>query len=239
MTKILLAALVCVPLSAFAGGKKLTPQAEAKQHVQTAQEAFAKEDFATALTELEAAAALDPQAETLFAIGQVLGRLDRCPDAIAAYEKLIATNPGEDFVGVANEAITACKAKLAPPPPPVPVAPAPPPPPPPPPASHPFYKDILGDALVAVGIGSGVTGIVLYVGARGTIDDAQAAPTYSEQQRLVDDAHSQRTYAIVFGAAGAAVVGVGVWRWLSVSKESTVVVTPTATGGAVTWMGQF
>jgi hypothetical protein len=35
------------------------------------------------------------------------------------------------------------------------------------------------------------------------------------------------------------VLGVGIWRWLSVSSESTVLVAPTSTGGAVTWMGTF
>lgn len=239
MTKLLLATLLCLPLSAYAGGKR-TPQAEAKQHVAKATEAHGKGDYATALTELEAAYALDPLPDYLYAIGQVEAKLERCADAIATYEKLLASNPGEDYIGPTNEAIDACKAKLPPPPPPEPVAPvAPPPPPPPPPAHEAFYTDILGDALVAVGLGSGVTGIVLYVGARGTVDDAKAAPTYAEQERLVDDAHRRRTYSIAFGAAGAAVLGAGIWRWLSVSGESAVVVTPTATGGAVTWMGTF
>ena len=239
MTKLLLAALVCLPLSSYAGGKK-TPQAESKEHIAKAMAAHKAGDFVTALSELETAYALDPVPDNLYAIGQVQAKLDRCGDAIATYEKLLATNPGDDYVGPVNEAIDACKAKLPPPPPPVPVAPvAPPPPPPAPPPSTAFYKDILGDALVAVGVGSGVTGIVLYVGARGIIDDANRAPTYAEQQRLVDDAQKQRTYSIVFGAAGAAVLGVGIWRWLSVSSESTVVVTPTSTGGAVTWMGTF
>ncbi|NVB80513.1 MAG: hypothetical protein HOV81_19120 [Kofleriaceae bacterium] len=238
MTKFLLAALVCLPLSAYAGGKK-APQAEAKEHVAKATEAHGKGDFITALGELETAYSLDPQPDYLYAIGQVQAKLDRCPDAIASYEKLLASNPGDDYVGPANEAIAACKAKLPPPEPTEPVAPVAPPPPPPAHEAKPFYKDILGDALVAVGVGSGVAGIVMYVGARGTIDDAKTAPTYAEQQRLVDDAHRRRTYSIALGAAGAAVVGVGIWRWLSVSSESTVVVTPTSTGGAVTWMGTF
>lgn len=238
MTKLLLAALVCLPLSGYAGGKK-TPQAEAKAHVAKATEAHGNGDFVTALGELETAYSLDPQPDYLYAIGQVQAKLDRCPDAIASYEKLLASNPGEDFVGPANEAIAACKAKLPPPPPPEPVAEVATPAPPPAPERKPFYRDILGDALVAVGVGAGATGIVMYVGARGMIDDAKGAPTYAEQQRLVDDAHQRRTYSIAVGAAGAAVLGVGIWRWLSVSTESTVLVAPTSTGGAVTWMGTF
>jgi hypothetical protein len=43
----------------------------------------------------------------------------------------------------------------------------------------------------------------------------------------------------VLGAAGLAAVGVGVWHYANYKSERAVAVTPTTSGGMVTWMGRF
>lgn len=239
MKHLLVVALVALPLVAFAGRKE---KRQAQKHIQNATQAHQEEKYDVALTELEAAYALDPQPDLLYAIGQVHVKLDECEKAIESYEKFLATNPPEEPTAAANEAIETCKEQIAaqtPPPEPEPAPQPPPPPPPPPPEARPFYTDVVGSALVGGGVVSSVVGLVLYTSARGTLDDADAAPTYSEHERLVDDAHTKRNIGVVFGAVGVAAIGVGVWHWMKYRTESSVTVAPSAGGGMVSWMGRF
>lgn len=239
MKHLLVVALVALPLAAFAGPKE---KQQAQEHIQKATEAHQAEKYDVALTELEAAYALDPQPDLLYAIGQVHVKLDQCEKAIESYEKFIATNPPEEPTAAANEAIDTCKTQIAaqtPPPAPEPTPQPPPPAPPPQPEGRPFYTDIVGSALVGGGLVSSVVGIVLYTNARGTLDDAEAAPTYSEHERLVDDARTKRNIGVVFGAVGVAAIGVGVWHWMKYRSESSVTVAPTGSGGMVSWMRRF
>jgi tetratricopeptide (TPR) repeat protein len=246
---LLIAALCAVPLTAMAG-PSAKDKKEAKQHIKAATEAHKQEKFDVALTELQAAYALDPQPDVLYAIGQVQVKLGNCPEAIMSYQQFLDTKPAPDVADAANEAIKVCREQLAAQPPapqpppdanPQPVAPLPPPPPPAAPEGKAFYSDVLGDVLVVGGAVAVVTGVSLYVGARGTIDDAEAAPTYAEQQSLVDDAHSKRMYAVIAGSVGVVAIGVGVWRFTkhSSAEKTSVAVVPTTTGGLVTFAGRF
>lgn len=244
---LLIAALCAVPLVA-AAGPSAKDKKEAKKHRAAATEAHKQEKFDVALTELKAAYALDPQPDLLFAMGQVQVKLGNCPEAIMSYEQFVASTQTAEFVDAANEAIKACQDQLAaqpPPPPPPELKPEPAPAPPPPvataPEGKPFYSDVVGDVLVGAGAVATVTGVSLYFSARGTIDDAEKAPTYAEQQSLVDDAHSKRMYAVILGSVGVAAIGVGVWHFTkSASTEKTAVaLVPTTTGGLVTFAGRF
>lgn len=224
---------VALPAAAVAG-----PKEEAQDHIGKATEAHQKSDFATALKELEAAYALDPQPDLLYAIGQVYLKLDRCPDAISYYERYLATAPTLEAAGQAQEAIDACKAKAPPPPPPDPVKP----PPPPPSKSSAWYKDPLGGALVGGGVVAAAAGVVFYLGARSDLDDAEQAMMLPEYDEHVDSARNKRLVSVVlFGAGGALIVG-GVVRYMTrgESGESTQVgVVPTSGGGLITWTGGF
>lgn len=236
---VVLAALLAFPLAANAGPKE---QAEAQAHIKKATAAHQAGTFDVALTELEAAYALDPQPDLLYAIGQVHVKLNNCPVAITYYEKFLATSPGPEPSTAANEAITSCREQLAaqPPPPEPQPQPQPEPPPPPPPESKKF--DIIGTTLVGVGVVSTIVGVVMYSGAINKLDDAENAPTYQESQDLIDDAHSKRTLAVIFSVAGVAAIGVGAWHYLHFRKteaKPAVSVTPTTTGGMVTWQGSF
>ena len=245
--QLLIGALLCaVPLTAF-GGPSAKDKKEAKKHIKAATTAHSQEKFDVALTELQAAYALDPQPDVLYAIGQVQVKLGNCPEAIMSYEQFIDSKPAAEVADAANEAIRVCREQLA--------AQQPPPPPPPDPIPQPapvatapvattpegkaFYSD---DVLVVGGAVATVTGISLYVSARGTIDDAEKAPTYAEQQSLVDDAHSKRMYAVIVGSVGVAAIGVGVWRFTktrSAAEKTSVAFVPTTTGGLVTFAGRF
>jgi tetratricopeptide (TPR) repeat protein len=239
---VLVAALVALPMAAFAGPKE---KEEAQNHIAKATEAHQASNFDVALAELEAAFALDPQPDLLYAIGQVHVKLNNCPVAISYYERFLETKPGPEPAAAANEAIQTCRTQLAEQPAPVvepaPVADVEPAPitQPAPAESHRF--DAIGTTLVGVGIVSTIVGVVMYSGAISTLDDAEMASTYQEHENLVDDAHGQRTLAVIFTAAGIAAIGVGAWHYLSFRKSETskVAVVPNPHGGMISWAGSF
>src|SRR5262245_470128 len=234
MKHLLVIALVALPVVAVAG-----PKDEAKKHVSKATEAHQAGNYDVALTELQAAYALDPQPDLLYAIGQVDVKLGKCDDAIASYEKFLATNPPADAANSAKEAIETCKAQAPPPPPEPTPPPQPAPPPPPPPAPEGSSFDKIGAACVGAGVVSLVVGVVMYSSAVSTLDDAEKATTYDKHKELVDSAHTKRNVGVVFGVAGLALAGFGAWHYVNHRSERAVAVVPTAGGGVVTWMGRF
>src|SRR6185503_10681618 len=66
-----------------------------------------------ALTELQAAYAIDPQPKLMYAIAQVYAKLDKCEEAIEHYEKFNAATKDKSKQAVVQQAIDACKQKLA------------------------------------------------------------------------------------------------------------------------------
>lgn len=242
MKHLLVSALVALPLVAFAGPKE---KKEAQKHIEAATEAHQAGKYDVALTELQAAYALDPQPDLLYAMGQVDVKLGKCDDAVTSYERFLATNPPAEPSAAAKEAIDTCKTQMAraqqaAQPEPPPQQPQPPPPAPPQHESKAFYTDVIGTTLVGVGAASVVGGVVLYSMAVSKLDDADAATTYAQHKDLVDDAHTKRNIAVVLGGVGAVALGVGIWHYTKFKKEQqAVAVTPTTSGGMVTWMGRF
>lgn len=104
-----------------------------------------------------------------------------------------------------------------------------------------WYTDVLGDVLVVGGLGAGVASVLLYTKARGELDDAEGATSLASYEQLVSKAHDHRTYSIILGGAGAALVVSGIVRYaLHGSGESpTVAVVPAQGGGLVTYGGGF
>jgi len=106
----------------------------------------------------------------------------------------------------------------------------------------PFYKDWIGDALVVVGVGAGVFGAIQYSGARSDLDNAELANTQDEYRSLVDSAGSKRNKAVIFGAGGTVLIGVGVVHYMLHGRHTEtrrVGVVPAKGGGFVTWTGRF
>jgi len=251
-------ASIAVLLAASAGPALADPKADASARIEKATTLHAEGKFKEALDELTIAYALDPKPELLYAIGQVHVQLGDCTSAISFYERFLASKPAAGPAAAAREAIKTCKTSPPAPvttPEPVP-APTPSPPAPeptpvtspqppvgeqPPGGAGPWYTDKLGDGLVGGGIVLGVVSVIFYQGARGKLDDAEAAPTYDEHDNLVSDAKSQRNLAVGFAIGSAALIGAGVARYIlrDTGEAKRVAVTPISGGGAITWTRSF
>jgi tetratricopeptide (TPR) repeat protein len=257
--KLLLAAAIAIALPHHAHAD---PKAEAQKHLETAAAAYKQKRWQDVLDALNKAYALDPKPELHFSIGQVYVKMGRCPDAIVSYEQFIASKPNGSNVDMAKEAIAACKAAAIVQPDPGPVEPPPPvdPPPvdPPPPKDDPppniiapppqdtgtagrWYQDKVGVALVGGGAAFVFAGAVTYLLARGTLGDAEDAPSYEEQVDLYDSARGKRTISVVFTVVGLAAGGAGAYWYLKKrpAEQRGVGFVPAQDGGLVTWSGGF
>lgn len=198
-----------------------------KAHVDAAMKAHADGNFELALTELQAAYDIAPKPELLYAMGQVQAKLGRCKEAIVLYEKFAATQTDADSKAITRQAIDACKVEEPQQPPP-PTKP-PPPPPPKPSTKQPFYTDVLGDALVGAGVVAGVASVLVYVAARGDLDDAEVAPTLTQYRDDVDAAKTKRAIAVALAIGGGALIAGGIVRFATID--------PLPEGGAVVAIG--
>jgi hypothetical protein len=101
-------------------------------------------------------------------------------------------------------------------------------------AGSPWYTDVLGDALTGAGvIGLGVAGY-LYLDARRLADDAAAAPTLIEHDRLDAKAGDRQLQSIIVASAGAALIAGGVVRYLTRDDGSE----PAATSVSIAPLGR-
>jgi tetratricopeptide (TPR) repeat protein len=244
-TFLVLSLLLCASAAA-------DPRSEAKAHVKKATEHHTAGRFQQALDELLAAYKVDPQRDLLYAIAQVYAKLENCDDAVIYYELFLDTGPEAKATAAAREAIAACKQKIA-------AKPPEPPPPAPPnePVAKPepvvapvqvdaprrWYLDKLGAGLVGTGVLGGVVAVIFYRGASSDIDAAATATNYGESERLVDSASGKRTFAVIAGGAGIALLGAGVVRYVmvrgSAKQERRLSLVPTDGGAAITWGGRW
>lgn len=89
--------------------------------------AYRTGDYETAARELERAYRIDPKPAVLYALAQALRQGGRCPEAIAAYRRYLATGPNDAQTTAAKNGITLCEraSASAPTPAPTPVEPSP------------------------------------------------------------------------------------------------------------------
>jgi len=229
---------------------------EAKQHVDRATELHEQGKFVQALDELKTAFSLDPKPELLYAMGQIHVSLGQCPQAITYYQRYLATKPAPSTANAAIEAISACKTN---PPPPADGALAPADSSPPPaietlsrqdtPGTQPprpeaplappraWYGDYVADAMVAGGVAAGLAGIFEYRSAVQSRDRADAASNFQSYVDLIDRAHNQRTIAVAFGVAGAALAVAGGLHYVLTDRRArhSVAIGPSKGGAVVTW----
>lgn len=223
------------------------PRAEAKQHIDRAALAHKEGRYPEALDELNLAYRIEPRPDLVFAIAQIHVLLGKCSDAITLYERFLATRPDQDAAAWARESIDTCKRELV-----VPAKPEPPPEPPPvkppPPTSpmvddpQPFYKDPLGGVFVGGGIALSIVALLQYRGALDDLDRADQPSSLETHVRLVDDAHTKRTRALLFGAGGIALVGAGIVRYVIHARATEargVAIISTQGGGILTWSDRF
>jgi tetratricopeptide (TPR) repeat protein len=245
----------------LAGRAHADPKAEAKDHVARGAIAFDAQHYDEALKELTLAYALAPDPQLLYAIGQVHVKLGDCEAAATFFRRFLSTKPDARDARVVSEAIAACKDhppphEAAPPPQPAPPPSPPPSPPPPPPqpvvvASPPapapapvaraWYRDAIGDALVAAGIVAGGVAAFEYASARTSRDDADDARTYGAVQAKLDDASRDQKIAIGFAAGGGALVVAGILKLAlsGGSDEHAIAVAPIHGGSVVSWARRF
>ncbi|HWO17547.1 MAG TPA: hypothetical protein VNO30_02185 [Kofleriaceae bacterium] len=125
-TTTLLACTALAILFAAPGTADAGPKQNAKVHIDRATKAHKAGDLETALTELQAAYAIDPQPQLLYAIGQIYTKLGRCSEASDAYLRYLASGTDANTAQVVKQAIDSCKGAAA-------TEPAPPAKDPPPP----------------------------------------------------------------------------------------------------------
>jgi len=107
-----LAIVLAAPRPADADRKQ-----EARVHIDRATKAHKAGDLDKALTELQAAYALDPQPQILYALGQIFTKLGRCSEASDAYLRFLSSGADARTAQVVKQAIDSCKGPTPAPPP--------------------------------------------------------------------------------------------------------------------------
>lgn len=186
-------------------------------HMDRATALYGAGDFATARVELLAAYELQPNADLLFALGQVEFNLKHYQAAIDYYERFMATNPDQDREALAQQAIGAARAELR----------RPPPPPPPPPPHREW--DGLDTGFVVGGAALGAAGGALLYYAHHLGQDRHGS--LADYDARIDRARISQWSAAGAFVAGAALVTSGLLRYRFHFVETSIAITPQ--GGAV------
>jgi hypothetical protein len=199
--------------------------------------AYKAGDFVVASEALERSFKLEADPETLFAWAQSERKQSHCDKAIPLYERLLTFDmPAANKTAISTN-LSECKAVIAaakPPaaPPPVdeaksasPVAveqprvDVEPKPVPTSTESKPWWKDPVGDGLVVVGlVGAGV-GAGMLVSASSLNRQADGTTSYSDYQRLREDANSRSELGLISAGAGGVFV-VGGILWYATHRDS-------------------
>jgi tetratricopeptide (TPR) repeat protein len=220
---------------------------EAKARYKRGLEYYKMKEYEAAISEFEAAYAIDPRNEIMFAQAQAERLSGDCASAVVLYRRFLETNPPAVHAEAARTSLDKCEVALhstpegdktppskEPPPPAEPppveptsgVSPAPVEPAPASPREgRPFWKDPLGDAFALGGVASLGVGVGFYLASSSDASAADDAPSYSEHARLLDRAEQRRTIALVgLGAGSALLVGAAVrWFWPGPNEKATQV----------------
>jgi hypothetical protein len=208
---------------------------EAQALYDRALKGFETRDYEAAVRDLEAAFALDPRRELLFAEAQAKRLSGDCRGAVVLYQRFLTTKPPALQVDATQIALARCAQELASKPAVVIVTPPPPAPPKPAPARwsrDPLGLSLGGAGVVAVGVGLGflVAGEI----ARG---DAESATSYPAFANHWSTAGTRLDVAVGALAIGGALVAAGATRLLLVRRHAraeavAVWVGPGVLGGA-------
>jgi tetratricopeptide (TPR) repeat protein len=208
--------LALAPRDAGAAPPRMKPQA--RRHLERGMGSYNQKDFEKAIVELKKGQKIDPRPEFLYALGQVYRAKGNCAEALKYYEAFLETAPRPQQAEAARLNIERCKELLAPPKP----EPKPEPPPPvaaPPPTTpepttvvlrRPWWRNWTAHALVAGGVATLVTGVVVWQQGRLTIDRAWDATSYESYQSRAKDLSAadamQKSGVALLGVAGALLV---------------------------------
>jgi hypothetical protein len=198
-------------------------EAEARAHFDQGMALYAARDFRAAARELEAAYALEPRREILFAQAQATRLAGDCAAALPLYRSFLATSPPQQQVEATRIAMTRCQGSGDPPARPrlsaAPAVIARATPPPVRRSRPPFYRDWKGGLLVGAGLVAGGVGAALMASAAAADAEAHAQVVLGE----FADRHqrAERNWRIGLGAvlAGVLLVSTGTGRYLWVSRD--------------------
>ena len=203
--------------------------ADARAHYDRGLALYAEKDYPGAIAELQAGYALDPRREFLFAEAQARRLSGDCKNAVPLYQSFLASGPDEVQVNATHIALGRCAAQMASAPPPAPDprrASSPPAlalparPPATPATPPPWFQDLAGGALLGAGVVGIATGTIAMVGMASARDDARGSLIYQDYARHWDTARSRERIAIIGFAAGAALTGAAIIRYVRVGTRA-------------------
>jgi tetratricopeptide (TPR) repeat protein len=202
---------------------------EARVHYERGLALYGEKDYAGAIRELNAGYALEPRRDFLFAEAQAHRLNGDCKSAVPLYKKFLESDPDDVQVNAAHIALARCAEQMAT------TAPAQLPAKPAtaatatataatatlpsssPPA--PWYKDTAGGVLLGAGVAALALGASFTVAALAARDDAnQSSATYPDYQSQWSTAHDRSRIAVGAFAAGAALTGVAIYRYVRVRR---------------------
>jgi tetratricopeptide (TPR) repeat protein len=189
---------------------------EARTRYDEAMALYAAHQYRAAIAKLEAAYALDPRREILFAQAQATRLSGDCAAALPLYDRFLATNPPPQQVEATRIAVARCEAAAlaasGPPRTPVPpqvIATLPPPPPPR------WYNDRAGGLLVGAGAIAAGAGAALIASARSTDEEARAVTDrYDRASMLRDRAERRWGWGLATVLVGSALIVAGAGRYV-------------------------
>ena len=242
--------IALAPREASAAPPRMKPLA--RRHLERGMGHYNQKDYDKALVELKKGQNIDPRPEFLYALGQVYRAKGNCAEALKYYEAFIETAPPPQQAEAARRNTERCKELLAPPKPESPPAPlspvvAPPPTvaePPPLALQRPWYRNWTAHALVAGGVVTLVTGVVVWQQGRLVIDRAWAATTYESYEARARDLSSanamQKSGVVLMAASGALFVAGALMYVLYRPTERRGIAAYAGPGGALlTAWGSF
>lgn len=200
-------------------------------HYEAGKRLFLAKRYGEALDEFRRALALAPRPEVLYSIAQAQRLLGDCPSAIETYRAFLAGRPGEPLADYARANIERCEAEPHNPP----VVPDPA-----------WYRDGVGDVLVAGGLVAGVVGVVVWHSGRSTASAVGSAPDYQaflERQSAARSSLNEQRLGVAAMLAGGTAVVAGVIHYIRHSsaarREPALGITLTAGGAMLAGGGTF
>jgi tetratricopeptide (TPR) repeat protein len=193
------------------------PAAQALDLYELGMAHFRARSFGEAARAFEAAYAIDPRREVLFALAQATRLSGDCPAAVPLYQKFLATRPPDQQVEATRLALARCEERASPPAPltrPAPpaavrTAPADP-------AASRWYRDPAASALAAAGVLTLGAGVGLYVASRMADGDHRQALVYGRADERRSVALDRRRWAAgaLLSSAALGLAAAGRWAWL-------------------------
>lgn len=194
--RLLVVALVTLSVS-HARANDDRPRAAANAHFTRGAAHFEARRFEAAVSEFEAAYALDPNRDYLFAWAQAERLGGDCASAVLLYDRFIAAEPPERQKRAATDNRALCEQALA---------------------TRPQGIGVAGASSAPSG--AAASGAATSASPRPPVSDAQVVGVPVTPDRSTEVSVSQpRPDAIGLGLAGAGAVGLGVGTWLFVASE--------------------